>query len=37
VFLGDDFRYISKEQVDYWYKKDVGFTIPEDDSSFRII
>jgi CRISPR-associated endonuclease/helicase Cas3 len=37
VFIGDDFRYISKEQVDYWYKKDVGFTIPEDDSSFRII
>jgi CRISPR-associated endonuclease/helicase Cas3 len=37
IFLGEDFRYVPKEQVANWYKKDVGFIIPEDDVSLRII
>ena len=37
TFLGDDFRYVSKEQVDYWYTKDMGFMIPKDDTALRII
>lgn len=37
AFIGEDFRYVPKEQVPHWYKKDIGFIIPKDDISFRII
>jgi CRISPR-associated endonuclease/helicase Cas3 len=36
-FLGDDFKYVPEEHVANWYKKDIGFVIPEDDVSLRII
>lgn len=37
TFLGDRFKYVPKDQLANWYKKDVGFVIPEDDVSLRII
>jgi len=37
TFLGEDFKYVPKEHVANWYKKDIGFIIPEDDVSLRII
>lgn len=37
LLFGEDFRYVPRDQIETWYKKDIGLIIPEDKTSSKSI